>query len=392
MPPTTPLTYVGCDGGIAVSDQIAAPTIDSATKPSDWDQSLTYTDTWAWQNYNHGMAGVACYQFASDPGIAALGYLACQDTGLAAGTGGAVWRSLSDADHNSIAAVRGPEAMHVWTNNGWWNLWSLFDIVAFKDNGDYGPSAWSFATLGTGGSTLQANSPFVVGTDGNCLSGVTVRDSDRTSKTAVVTPGAVTITPSSMVGRLPGTALDVEPGAANEEMVSATPVTATTFAATFAKSHPVGATLRLQRSVVARIDGNGLGTQISQDFGQNGRTVTVVAAVAGDPNTLYCATNDSLLWTTTSATTASSSTVWTEITAGKPAGISISSIAVDALGQLYVLLLWPATAAGITTPLFRVVGGSWSPLASRDPGADQHGIDGAHPHRRQVDLLHDLRV
>jgi hypothetical protein len=362
---TVPVTYMGCDGGLAVSDGIAGPTVDTSNAPPDWDQGLAYTDTWAWQNYNHGLPSVACYQFASDPGIAALGYLACQDTGLAAGSGGAVWRSLSDADHNSIAAARGAGAMHVWTNNGWWNLWSLFVISAFKDKGDYGPSAAVFATLGAGGSTMQANSPFAVGTDGKCLAGVTVRDSDRALNTAVSAPGTVTVTPASMAGIQPGTAIEVEPGvAAGDEMVTVTAVTATTFTATFAKVHAIGALLRLQRSVVARIDGDGLGTQISQDFGRNGRVVSIVAPSPGDPNTVYCATNDGRIWSTNAATTASSATVWTEISAARPAGVAVSSLAVDAANQLFALLYWPATASGITTPLFQVSTGTWSPISS----------------------------
>jgi hypothetical protein len=66
---TVPVTYMGCDGGLAVSDGIATPAVDTNTAPPDWDQGLTYTDTGAWQNYNHGLPSVACYQFASDPDV-----------------------------------------------------------------------------------------------------------------------------------------------------------------------------------------------------------------------------------------------------------------------------------------------------------------------------------
>ena len=425
---TVPVTYVGCDGGLAASDGIADPGVDIGAAPPDWDDGLWYTDTWAWQNYNHGMPSVACYQFASDPGIPALGYLACQDTGLAAGTGGGVWRTLFDSDHNSCAAARGDDSMHVWTNSGWWNDWSLFLITYFKDTGDYG-AAWGFATLGAGGSTMQGNSPFVVDTAswppaaaagsaltgfsfpsdntehvfylsadgpvhefwlqagtgawnhdgltapaaGNCLAGVSVRDGNRQSNTAI-TPGPATVTPTTMSGIVIGTSIEVDPGVTGDEMVTVTGVTSTTFTAMFANPHSLGAVLRLQRSVVARIDGDGLGIQISQDFGQDGRVVSRITPSPTDTNTLYCATTDGRLWVTHSAVGASSSTVWTEISSGRPAGIDISSLVVDAAGNLFILLSSPVTSGAVTTPLFQLSGGTaWTPIACTGVPGGQMG-------------------
>jgi hypothetical protein len=53
-----PTTFVGCDGGIAMSDAIADPTVSIGTAPADYDQGDSYTDTWAWQNLNHGLPSV----------------------------------------------------------------------------------------------------------------------------------------------------------------------------------------------------------------------------------------------------------------------------------------------------------------------------------------------
>jgi hypothetical protein len=293
-----PFTYVGCDGALAASDLVASPSIDTNVAPADFSEGMTYTDSWAWQNYNHGLPSVACYAFSSDPGIASLGYLASQDTGLAAGTGGTVWRSLADFDHLEIAAVRGTDAMHVWTKHGqYFDSWPEYRLTAYKDNGDYRALAIVDATLGAGGSFMWVQSPLVVGPDGNCLAGVTVRDS-------------------------------------------------------------------AERNVVARIDADGIGVQISQDFGQNGLFVPMVTPSPVDPNTIYCVTSDGRLWLTNAAGGASSSTVWAEIANARPNGASISSLAFDRNGTLVVLLSLPVTA-GVTTPLFQIsygVSGAWSPL------------------------------
>lgn len=151
----------------------------------------------------------------------------------------------------------------------------------------------------------------------------------------------------------------------NEETVTVTAVTATTFTANFAKAHPGGVAFLISRDLVVRVGHDGIGAQISQDFGQNNRRVTIVAAHPTDADILYCATNDQRLWMTNSGSTASASTVWTEITGGKPASLTISSMTIDPAGNVYVLLRQPVSSGtgefSTSTPLFKIVGNNWQP-------------------------------
>ncbi len=47
-----PAFFVGCDGGIAMSDKFADPSFPVMTKPSDFDEGITYSDSGLFQNYN----------------------------------------------------------------------------------------------------------------------------------------------------------------------------------------------------------------------------------------------------------------------------------------------------------------------------------------------------
>ena len=125
------------------------------------------------------------------------------------------------------------------------------------------------------------------------------------------------------------------------------------------------------RMVVARVPQQGNATQISQDFS----SVGFVGAIAVDPSNkdvLYCLTVGQSspwprrLWTTTSATSASASTVWTEIAAGKPSGQDPLSLAVSQDGTLYVGMNFAPGQA----PLYAIVSGVWvAQVSARAPSA-----------------------
>ncbi|TXC99501.1 hypothetical protein [Streptomyces sp. ISID311] len=353
---TVPATYIGCDGGIAKSTKFADPAASIQTPPADFNEREPLGDSAAWQNLNHGKQSSAIYQFASDPRLPAVSYVGCQDTGIQAGTSALGWRGVADADGAQVAMAPGANGVVLWATLGAYEGWPAFRIGRWEDHREASPSM-SFAALN--GSLLTARSPFVVGLDDKCLAGVVVRDTSTTLTSAVTastTPQAVT--PASMNNIIVGSLVTVDDGTTNGETVTVTATTATTFTAVFVQNHSNGAAAVLNRSMVARIAQNGTAGQISQDFTPHGN-VSFVAAHPSDPATLYCVTSNQRVWSTTAGATAGPSTVWAEISVNRPAaGLSISSVTVNALGEAFVVTQ-PVTVGTTTTPLFRVSGGTW---------------------------------
>ncbi|MBI1744423.1 hypothetical protein HYR54_15340 [Candidatus Acetothermia bacterium] len=357
--------YIGCDGGIAMSSKFCDPAFSISTAATDFDEGLNYSDLGVYQNYNHGKQSSAVYQYASDPTIAALGYIGCQDTGVGAGSGAFGWRGIADADGGAIAAARGVNGVNVWGILGAFCDWPGFRITSWTDKGEFSPAS-RFVTLGAGGSLLAGTTNYVVGLDGHCLAGAAVRNS-TTLNSAITTTGSQAATPASMASIVVGSVLAVGDDPCsdpNREYVTVTAVTASTFTANFTKTHPAGTNIRIEldHNMVTRIDGTGSVSQISQDFGSSNQ-VSIVAAHPTNPNILYCATRDQKLWMTNNGSTASSSTVWTEIAGGKPSFLTMSSIAIDNAGNVYVLLKSSVITGGgevsTTSPLFKIAGGNW---------------------------------
>jgi hypothetical protein len=69
------------------------------------------------QSYNHGRNAALVEVYASVPGYPALGYIGCQDTGLAAHDGALGWRELMEADADQVAAIPGPAGLSVFAKN-----------------------------------------------------------------------------------------------------------------------------------------------------------------------------------------------------------------------------------------------------------------------------------
>lgn len=111
---TIPFTYIGSDGGLGVSTGLADPTISLPAPASDHDDTALYnTKSAVVQNYSHGKQSSAIYQYSCDPSIGALGYIACQDTGIGAGDGALMWRGIQDADVRFIAVAQGTNGVKV---------------------------------------------------------------------------------------------------------------------------------------------------------------------------------------------------------------------------------------------------------------------------------------
>jgi hypothetical protein len=161
-----------------------------------------------------------------------------------------------------------------------------------------------------------------------------------------------------MTNIIVGSVLFIDDGAANAEPVSVTATTASSFTAIFANNHAAGASVSVQREVIARIDENGVGSQISQDFSPN--QVTGIAPSPIDPNILYAITSASRVFMTNAGAAATAATVWNEVATGRPTAVgSIAEIAVNGLNDAYVILNSTMTVGGVTSPLFKVSGGSW---------------------------------
>ncbi len=358
-----PAIYIGCDGGIAMSDQFCDPTFAFGTAATYFDELDDYSDLGVYQTLNHGKQSSALYQYNSHASISALGYIGCQDTGIGAGAGALGWRGIADADAGSIAIAQGSSGVVVWGNLGEYSPGPAFRITVFNDQGQYTP-AYGLATLGSGGPLVSGPSNYVTGLDGKCLAGLVVQDSNRTLSIAITATGVQAATPSSMANIVAGTVLAIDSGP-NAETVVVISTTATTFTADFSRTHAAGATIQLVRAFVGRIDQSGIASQISQEMGLNEASVNIISAHPTDANILCCGTTDQRVFSTNSGSTANASTVWSEATGNKPPGIQMSSIDIDNSGDVYVLLQFAVTVASskqavpTTTPLFLISSGNW---------------------------------
>jgi hypothetical protein len=375
---TIPATYIGSDGGLGVSTRIADPTAAYPPAPGDADELGTYTNTAVVQNYGHGKQSSAVYQYGSDPAIAALGYIECQDTGVNAGDSALLWRGIFNADGGAIAAKQGSDGVKVWCRIG-----EGFFMYLATDRGEYYPGIANVVLPG-GRPVDSGGSNYTVDPNGNCLAGVVALNpgtsipaatasgaqtvtpaamtfielgsvlsvDDRTpnnaetvtvtavtattftatfvrahnanagvtvladtSVAAAIAAGMQTVTPGSMMNIVLGSSLNIDTGS-NQETVTVTGVTATTFTATFAIAHGDGAAVAINHRFLVRVGQDAQAAVISQDF--SATPVTIVAASPASADVVFMATDDQKLWSTNNAT--AGTPTWTEITTSNPPG------------------------------------------------------------------------
>ncbi|KWF15206.1 hypothetical protein WL82_28905 [Burkholderia ubonensis] len=381
-PGVIPGTYVGCDGGIALSTGFADPTV-ALGSTTDFDAENDYTTSEVLQNLNHGLHGVGVYAYACDPRFPALSYIGSQDTAVAVGNGALGWRELDwgftgqqEGDGFKLAVTAGSDGMKTW-----FYLGAPHYIRLVTDRGGFDNPEVDCRLSGNG-SLMVATSNLVVGLDGQCLAGGWLRDDTGNKLTAPISAsGSQSATPASINGIVPGVMLEVDGGTSNAENVLVTAVAGATFTASFAKPHNVGASVVLQRFPIVRIDQSGNMVQVSQDFGPTS-VPRLVAVHPSDPGTLYCSTRDQRVFTTNVGANANSSTVWTEVATAKPTDIRpgnkfIVGLAVDSGGNAYVLcndlVHIPSSSEfnAFDTPLFTVNGGMWvgQPVNTNVPSA-----------------------
>jgi hypothetical protein len=363
--PTTPAAgviptiFIGNDGGLGANTRFCDPAFPINAAPEEYNEGAAYLpNAAAIQNLNHGVQSSAIYQYTGEPTVAALGYIGCQDTGIASSSGSLGWRGMTDADGGAIAVARSTDGVIIWGNLG-----SPFSTALWRDTGDYSFAWLGGAHLGAGGPGINASANFILGLDNNCLGGWRVLDPNTTLSAAIAATGVQAATPASMANIRLGDTLTIDDGA-NREVVSVTATTATTFTANFIRTHAAGVNVALNRSYVMRIDHTGLASAISQNFGTNSVSVNLVARSPVNADLLLAVTQNRRLWLTNAGSTADSTTVWTEVLTNKPTGVpNITAVAIDNSDHVYVLFASSVTtgtgAAAITSPLFRINGMTW---------------------------------
>lgn len=111
---------------------------------------------------------------------------------------------------------------------------------------------------------------------------------------------------------------------------------------------------------VSLVDQNAVANIISQDFSPH---LVQGLCVGSGAQPSYCFTNDNRVWHTPSIPAASATTVWTQIATAQPPNAILSSIAIDVSNVAFVLAQPAVTVGGVTTPLFKVSGGTWETQA-----------------------------
>ena len=132
-------TLLGCDGGLARSSNLADAATIVTTDAAHYNEGATLEDTATWQSLNGSRACNAIIRYGADPDLGALGWIACQDTGLAAGTASTGWRGLADADVYQVAVAPVEDGIAVWFNGGaYFRWWPSQRVISAQDRGGFG--------------------------------------------------------------------------------------------------------------------------------------------------------------------------------------------------------------------------------------------------------------
>jgi hypothetical protein len=360
-----PTFYLGCDGGLGANTRIADPGFavetDLSTDQNNAGTSL-FPNSSAFANLNDGLQNSLVYVLGGDPDGIAPPYLGCVDTGLAVRAGGLGWRSFGMGDTWELAVARGADGVKLWEKY----LAGDRDLMrASTDNGGYDRSGVTTVELfGETSSYVMPTSNFILESGDQCLLGAFIEETITTT-TAAIAPGTDVVVPvvsTAGISNFSYLAIGIPP---NRQGATAQDVTPTTFRVSkILKAHPAGSAVRPLRDAVLRVDQAGVAHRISQHLG-GAVAIDWVTAIAANrtasPNTLACVKLKGSLWRVDGALTASGPATWVEVSAGKPEGAEVASIAVSTTGDLLVMLLEAipsaTTAGAVTTPLFVIASG-----------------------------------
>jgi hypothetical protein len=283
-----PMMVVGNDGGLIGSTGYADPNYNYGAAPTDYDDRATYnTNSGVAQNLNQGKMSAALHAYNADPSASAIGYIVCDDTGLAGHSSALGWRGLGNGDDIAVACTPGTDGVKVWACIGY-----PYQTNIITDQGVDGDNYGTPCKLN--GNSFWSSSNHVLTLGRTCVTGT-----------------ATTVSNSTVPGP------------------------------------------------IVNIDQSGTATQISQAFPN---LAQVIAASPVDPTHLACVTRDDYTYANnhlfvTKGVALSPSTVWSEATTNKPAGI-IASVAIDHGASVYAVMQTAVNG----TPLFAIASNTWTPV------------------------------
>jgi hypothetical protein len=165
VPGTIPMMLVGNDGGLIASTEFADPTYNYGAAPTDFSDRATYTTSGVAQNLNQGKISAALHAYNADPAASAIGYIVCDDTGLAGHSSALGWRGLGNADGDQVACTPGVDGVKIWANLGF-----PYATYILTDKGEPGDIPWTLCKLGA--NSFASSSNHVLTLDKTCVTGI----------------------------------------------------------------------------------------------------------------------------------------------------------------------------------------------------------------------------
>ena len=170
---TIPMMLVGNDGGLIGSIGFADPNYNYGAAPTDFDDRATYTNSGVAQNLNQGKMSAALHGYNSDPAVSAIGYIVCDDTGLAAHSSALGWRGLGNGDGDQVACTPGTNGMKVWASIGF-----PYATYLITDTGVPGDVPWTPCTFNA--ASFASSSNHVLSLGKTCLTGTMTTSGNTT--------------------------------------------------------------------------------------------------------------------------------------------------------------------------------------------------------------------
>src|SRR5262249_43477803 len=133
--------------------------------PSDFSDRATYTTSGVAENLNQGKISAALHAYNADPAAGSIGYIVCDDTGLAGHSSALGWRGLGNADGDQVACTPGVDGVKIWANLGF-----PYATYILTDKGEPGDIPWTLCKLGA--SSFASSSNHVLTLDKTCVTGI----------------------------------------------------------------------------------------------------------------------------------------------------------------------------------------------------------------------------
>jgi photosystem II stability/assembly factor-like uncharacterized protein len=176
---TIPMMLVGNDGGLIGTTGFADPAFNFGLAPTDYSDRATYTNSGVAQNLNQGKMSAALHAYNADPSASAIGYIVCDDTGLAGHSSALGWRGLGNADGDQVACTPGSNGVKIWANLGF-----PFSTYLLTDTGVPGDIPWTPCKLGASGFASSSNHVLSLGK--TCIAGTVTNPAANPSSGPIV--------------------------------------------------------------------------------------------------------------------------------------------------------------------------------------------------------------